>query len=185
MDNESRDGEHASKDVTVVISRKIKLGCENQYDEWFKRYLMLERRVPGYVGTTIITQGGTDSAIRHIIHRFSDKASLDAWENSQQSFELIEEANKCSTRYYSIIYSHTGPRVVLQRSQVCEVCDVSSCIFLVDIHTKTSFAAYSSLVCVLKLNCLPWTNVSTGAVISSIILVWDTSKYKLVIEITY
>jgi uncharacterized protein len=34
------------------------------------------------------------------IHRFSDKASLDAWENSQQSHELIEEANKWSTRYY-------------------------------------------------------------------------------------
>jgi len=72
MDNESRDGEQPSKDVTVVISRKIKPGCENQYDEWFKRYLMLERKVPGYVGTTIITQGGTDSSIRHIIHRFTN-----------------------------------------------------------------------------------------------------------------
>jgi uncharacterized protein len=52
------------------------------------------------VGTTIITQGGTDSSIRHIIHRFSYKASLEAWKNSQQCLQLIEEANKCSTRYY-------------------------------------------------------------------------------------
>ena len=44
MDKESLDVEHTSKDVTVVISRKIKPGCENQYDEWFKRYLMIERR---------------------------------------------------------------------------------------------------------------------------------------------
>lgn len=100
MDDESRDGEHSSKDVTVVISRRVKPGYENEYDEWLRRYLMLERKVPGYIGTTIITQGGTDSAIRHIIHRFRDKVSLDAWENSDESHKLIEEANKCSTRYY-------------------------------------------------------------------------------------
>jgi antibiotic biosynthesis monooxygenase (ABM) superfamily enzyme len=44
MDKESLDVEHTSKDVTVVISRKIKPGYENEYDEWFRRYLMLERR---------------------------------------------------------------------------------------------------------------------------------------------
>jgi antibiotic biosynthesis monooxygenase (ABM) superfamily enzyme len=60
MDNESRDGEHSSKDVTVVISRKIKPGCEKQYDDWLRRFLMLEKNIPGYVETTIITQGGTD-----------------------------------------------------------------------------------------------------------------------------
>jgi uncharacterized protein len=100
MDNESRDGGHVPKDVTVVISRKIKPGCEKQYDDWLRRYLMLEKNIPGYVGTTIITQAGTDSAIRHIIHRFSDKASLDAWEKSDESVKQIEEANKYSTRYY-------------------------------------------------------------------------------------
>ena len=50
--------------------------------------------VPGYVGTTIITQGGTDSAIMHIIHRFSDKTSLDTWENSEQFLELIEHTDR-------------------------------------------------------------------------------------------
>jgi len=50
---------------------------------------MLERKVAGYVGTTIITQGGIDSAIRHIIHRFRDKVSLDAWDNSDESHKLI------------------------------------------------------------------------------------------------
>ncbi|MGC1927353.1 MAG: hypothetical protein WA667_00130 [Candidatus Nitrosopolaris sp.] len=61
--------------------------------------MILERKVPGYVGTTIITQGGTDSAVRHIIHRFTDKASLDAWENSE-ALKLREQVNKYSTRYY-------------------------------------------------------------------------------------
>jgi len=57
-------------------------------------------QVPGHIGTTIIMQGGTDSGIRHIIHRFSDKALLDTWEKSDESLKQIEEANKCSTRYY-------------------------------------------------------------------------------------
>ena len=100
MDKGSRDGEHTSKEVIIVISRKIKLGFEKEYDEWLSRYLKLEREVPGYMGTTIIMQGGTSSAVRHIIHRFTDKASLDAWENSDESLKLIEEAKTCSTRYY-------------------------------------------------------------------------------------
>jgi uncharacterized protein len=85
---------------SIVISRKVKPGCEKQYDDWLRRYLILERKIPGYVGTTIITQGSTDSVIRHIVHRFSDKASLDAWEKSDESLKQIKEADKYSTRYY-------------------------------------------------------------------------------------
>ena len=99
MDKESRDGEPVPKELTIVVSRKIKPGCEKEYDDWLRRYLILQRNVPGYVGTTIIMEGGTNSAVRHIIHRYTDKASLDAWENSQQSLKLIEDANNYSTRY--------------------------------------------------------------------------------------
>ncbi|MGC1927978.1 MAG: hypothetical protein WA667_03315 [Candidatus Nitrosopolaris sp.] len=67
-----KGSEHASEELTIVVSRKIKPGCEKEYDDWLGRYLILERKVPGYVGTTIITQGGTDSAVTHIIHRFTN-----------------------------------------------------------------------------------------------------------------
>ncbi|MGA9840883.1 MAG: hypothetical protein WBQ25_01060 [Nitrososphaeraceae archaeon] len=99
MGSASRDGEQASKEVTVVVSRKIKRGCEKDYDEWLRRLLILGRKTPGYVGTTTIMDDGTDSAVRHIIYRFSNKASLDAWENSEQSRKLIEEVNNYSTPY--------------------------------------------------------------------------------------
>jgi antibiotic biosynthesis monooxygenase (ABM) superfamily enzyme len=42
---------------------------------------------------------GTDSSARHVIHRFRDKASLEAWENSEDLRKLREEANKYSTPY--------------------------------------------------------------------------------------
>ena len=62
--------------------------------------MMLERKVPGYLGTTIIVPGGSSSSVRYIINRFSDEASLDAWENSEEALKLMEEVNNCSTRYY-------------------------------------------------------------------------------------
>jgi antibiotic biosynthesis monooxygenase (ABM) superfamily enzyme len=46
MDKGSPYAEQASKEVTIVISRKIEPGCEQQYDDWLRRYLMLEKRVP-------------------------------------------------------------------------------------------------------------------------------------------
>ena len=54
MGSASLDGEQASKEVTVVVSRKIKRGCEKDYDEWLRRLLILGRKPPGYVGTTTV-----------------------------------------------------------------------------------------------------------------------------------
>jgi hypothetical protein len=48
------------------------------------RFLILERKVPGYLGTTTIMETSTDSTVRHIIYRFRDKVYLDAWENSEE-----------------------------------------------------------------------------------------------------
>jgi antibiotic biosynthesis monooxygenase (ABM) superfamily enzyme len=56
MSGESQGGEHASKEVTVVVNRKIKPGCEKDYDDWLRHLLMLLRKVPGYLGTTTIME---------------------------------------------------------------------------------------------------------------------------------
>lgn len=40
--------------VTFVISKNIKLGYEKEYDNWLRRHLAIERKAPGYLGTTII-----------------------------------------------------------------------------------------------------------------------------------
>ena len=98
MGSASRDSKHASKEVTVVVSKKIKPGCERDYDDWLRHFLMLARKALGYLGTTTIMEGSTDSAaIRHIIHRFRDKASLNAWENSEELRKLREEVDNYCT----------------------------------------------------------------------------------------
>ena len=99
MGSENQDTERASKEATVVVNLRIKPGCEKDYDQWLVRFLILQRKVPGYLGTITIVETGPDSSERHIIHRFRDRASLEAWENSEDLRKLKEEANKFSTPY--------------------------------------------------------------------------------------
>jgi uncharacterized protein len=87
-------------EVTTVICRKIKPGHEKDYNNWVRRYLTLVRRAPGYLGITIIVPGGSKSPLRYIIRRFANKATMEAWDNSEESLTLIEEADNYSTRYY-------------------------------------------------------------------------------------
>jgi antibiotic biosynthesis monooxygenase (ABM) superfamily enzyme len=87
-------------EVTTVICRKIKPGHEKDYNDWVQRYLTLERKAPGYLGTTIIVPGGSKSPLWYIIRRFADKAAMERWDNSEESLRLLKEANDYSTRHY-------------------------------------------------------------------------------------
>jgi uncharacterized protein len=97
MDKKNGDGGYSSKEVTEVICRNIAAGHEKDYDDWLKRFMISERQFPGYLGTTIIAPGGNTSSVRYVINRFSDQASLNAWENSEVALSLIDEINKYST----------------------------------------------------------------------------------------
>ena len=87
-------------EVTTVICRKIRPGHEKDYNDWVRRYLTLERKAPGYLGTTIIIPGGSKSPLLYIIRRFADKTAMERWDNSEESLRLLKEANDYSTRYY-------------------------------------------------------------------------------------
>lgn len=89
-----------SSKITSVISRNIKPGYEREYDDWVQRYLRLESNAPGYLGTSIILPGGSSSNVRYFIRRFTDRASMEEWDTSQESRKLLEEVNNFSTRHY-------------------------------------------------------------------------------------
>lgn len=98
--DDNQDGEQASE-ATVVVNIKIKPGCEKDYDEWLRHFLgVIKKIVPGYLGTTTIEETSEVSTVRHIIHRFRDKASVDAWENSQELRKETEEVNKYAAPYF-------------------------------------------------------------------------------------
>jgi uncharacterized protein len=87
-------------EVTTVICRRVRPGHEKDYNDWIQRYLTLERKASGYLGTTIIIPGGSKSPLRYIIRRFVDKAAMERWDNSEESLKLLKEANDYSTRHY-------------------------------------------------------------------------------------
>ena len=92
--------DHHQNQVTSVICRNIKPGLEKDYDNWLHRYLTIERKAPGYLGTTVIIPGGSKSSFRYIIRHFVDKAAMEAWDNSEESQKLLQEADNYSTRHY-------------------------------------------------------------------------------------
>jgi antibiotic biosynthesis monooxygenase (ABM) superfamily enzyme len=97
MNKKNGYGKHFSKEVTEVICRNIAAGHEKDYGDWLERFMTSEKQFPGYIGTTILAPGGNTSSVRYVINRFSDQASLDAWENSEAALSLIDEVNKYST----------------------------------------------------------------------------------------
>ena len=66
----------------------------------FDVFIAFERKALGYVGTTVVIPGGTSSNIRYIIRRFTDRASMEIWDNSPDVQKLLNEANRYSTRHY-------------------------------------------------------------------------------------
>jgi antibiotic biosynthesis monooxygenase (ABM) superfamily enzyme len=69
------------KEIISIVCRSIKPGYEKDYGDWLRRYLNLKRNIVCYLGTTVIIPGGRRSNMRYIIHRFSDKKSMEEWEN--------------------------------------------------------------------------------------------------------
>jgi uncharacterized protein len=90
---------HYQNEVTSVICRNINRGYERDYDNWIKRYMTIQRKARGYLGATIIIPGGSKSSTRYIIRRFTDKASMETWDNSKGAVNLLEKVNNYSTRH--------------------------------------------------------------------------------------
>lgn len=71
--------------VTVVITRRVKPGCEPQYEDWLARLQAEARGVPGYLGVTTQRPGPSAQAgPREYVSviRFARLADLSAFETS-------------------------------------------------------------------------------------------------------
>lgn len=69
--------------VTVVITRRVRGGNDAQMLAWVRAGTALAERFPGFLGTGWVRpQAGSDEW--HMLYRFADHASLDAWEASPE-----------------------------------------------------------------------------------------------------
>lgn len=83
--------------VTVVVSRFVTPGRELEYRNWAFRILEAAEQYPNNLGAVILSPGAGQPNVYQLVHRFSDEASLRAWENSETRQRLSREADVFST----------------------------------------------------------------------------------------
>jgi len=85
------------KDVTIVISRTVFPGRNNEYEEWVRQLVTAASKAPGNIGIiTLIPQKGK-TGLYHVVLRFKDQASVDEWEKSAVRQRLTAQADQFST----------------------------------------------------------------------------------------
>lgn len=77
--------------VTVVITRRVRQGCEAAYEDWLRRLQAEVRDLPGYIGVT--TQRPAPGALRDYVSvvRFASLAALQAFEASELRRRALAE----------------------------------------------------------------------------------------------
>ena len=86
----------SGKDVTIVVSRTVFPGHDEEYGDWVRRLVKTGAEAPGNTGViTLIPQKGK-GGLHHVIFQFKDQPSVDAWENSPVRQKLAEEADHFS-----------------------------------------------------------------------------------------
>jgi antibiotic biosynthesis monooxygenase (ABM) superfamily enzyme len=77
--------------VSVVLSRTVKPGKENEYENLAHEAISASRRYTGHAGTTVIKEG---QRRYHLVYRFSNHDKLDEWLASPERKHIRQQINK-------------------------------------------------------------------------------------------
>lgn len=86
------------KDITVVVSRNVYPGHEQEYDEWVRKLVAEAKEAPGNKGVTMLIPEPGKSGLYHVVLRFADERSVHLWETSYVRQKLSHEADEFSRR---------------------------------------------------------------------------------------
>jgi len=86
------------KSVTVVISRRVLPGHEQDYDAWVRRLVAAATEAPGNTGATLLIPEPGKPGLYHVVLRFADRDSVHTWEDSYIRQKLSHEADAFSVR---------------------------------------------------------------------------------------
>ena len=92
--------------VTLVLSRAVKTGHEQEFEDVLHRLAAQVRRQPGHLGLTVLGPQPGGPRIYTIVSHFDGGAAADAWLASQARAQLVAEADlhaagELKTRYLS------------------------------------------------------------------------------------
>ena len=88
----------SGKDITVVVSRNVLPGREQEYDEWVRRLVAAAKEAPGNKGITILVPEPGKTGLYHVVLRFANEKSVHQWETSYVRQKLSHEADDFSQR---------------------------------------------------------------------------------------
>lgn len=77
--------------VTVVVTRHVKRGREQDYEQWLGRLISDASALPGYLGTTIQRPGAANPGEYTSVFRFDSVAHLRAFETSELRQRALEQ----------------------------------------------------------------------------------------------
>ncbi|XGW00426.1 MAG: antibiotic biosynthesis monooxygenase [Leptolyngbya sp. BL-A-14] len=84
--------------VTVVISRRVKTGCETEFEAFLAGVTAACAQFPGYLGSSIFRPASVDDPEYRVIFKFDRLDHLRRWEASderQQWFSQAEALTEC------------------------------------------------------------------------------------------
>lgn len=85
---------------TAIVARKIKRGCEPDYEQWLGKVAAALHAAPGYDGMTAISSPDAQGSVRTLLIRFVSARTLSDWEQSATRHQLAEDGNRFSTAHY-------------------------------------------------------------------------------------
>jgi len=77
--------------VTVSISRRVKAGCEQAYEDWISGVVEAASTYPGHLGTNVLRPGPATNHEYVIIYRFDSYAHCQTWETSYLRQQWLEK----------------------------------------------------------------------------------------------
>jgi len=77
--------------ITVVISRRVIKGQEARFEQLSSEMTCRASHYPGYLGADLFRPANPNDPEYRIIFKFADEQSLDAWQQSVERTELLEQ----------------------------------------------------------------------------------------------
>lgn len=88
---ETESTQPAETTVTVVISRRVIKGQEDQFEQLSSEMTHRASRYPGYLGADLFRPASANDPEYRIIFKFADEPSLAAWQASTERAEILEQ----------------------------------------------------------------------------------------------
>jgi antibiotic biosynthesis monooxygenase (ABM) superfamily enzyme len=83
------------QNATVVISHRVKEGCQDSYEKWLNEIVPVSKTYPGHLGVMVVRPVPSATTTFTVIIRFDTRDHLLAWMGSEDRKRLIERVKPC------------------------------------------------------------------------------------------